>query len=45
MITVGMVMFASGILGFVLCGVSLCLLPKHFRKQREKVLEEVRVKG
>ena len=44
LITLGTVMFAAGILGFVLCGVSLCLLPGHFRKQRERVLEEVKAK-
>ncbi|MBU5679148.1 hypothetical protein [Blautia sp. MSJ-9] len=44
MITLGTVMFVTGILGFVLCGINLCLLPKHFRKQRERVLEEVKAK-
>lgn len=44
LITLGTVMFVTGILGFVLCGINLCLLPKHFRKQRERVLEEVKAK-
>lgn len=42
MITLGTVMFILGISGIVLCGVSFCLMPKVFRKQREKLLDELK---
>ncbi|MDO5781676.1 MAG: hypothetical protein Q4P27_04395 [Eubacteriales bacterium] len=41
MITQGTVMLAAGILGVVICGGSLCFLPKTFRRQREQLLEKM----
>ena len=43
MITLGTFMFITGILGIVLCGVSLCILPKRFQKQREQLLDELKL--
>ena len=42
MITLGKVMFILGILGVVLSGGCFCFLPKLFRKQREKLLDELK---
>ncbi len=42
MVTLGTVMFIVGIVGVVLCGVSLCFLPKLFRRQRERLLDELK---
>lgn len=41
MITLGKVMFVIGILGMILCGVTLCLLPRLFEKQRKELLKEL----
>lgn len=41
MITLGKVMFVIGVLGMILCGVTLCLLPRLFEKQRKELLKEL----
>lgn len=41
MITIGKVMFFAGILGVILCGVILCILPRIFQKQKNELLKEL----
>lgn len=41
MVTQGAVMLVAGILGVVICGVSLSFLPRIFRRQREQLLEKL----
>lgn len=43
MVTQGTVMLVAGILGVVLCGGSLCFLPWIFRRQREQLLEKLKM--
>ena len=41
MVTQETVMLVAGILGVVICGVSLSFLPRIFRRQREQLLEKL----
>ena len=41
MVTQGTVMLVAGILGVVICGVSLSFLPRIFHRQREQLLEKL----
>lgn len=41
MFTIGKVMFVAGILGMALCGVTLCMLPRIFQKQKRNLLKEL----
>lgn len=41
MFTIGKVMFVVGILGTILCGAVLCILPRIFQKQKSDLLKEL----
>lgn len=40
-LTFGLVMFAGGILGAVVCIIMLCILPVIFKKQKKRLMEEL----
>lgn len=42
-ISQGIVMLVTGVLGVVICGGGLCMLPRIFRRQREQLLKKIKM--